>query len=208
MFSSFRESSGLRRDSSESSIPSWSSWFVSPILSPWPHSVSIVMIDGLMYHFFCVSDVDYEFSLLQLVDKLTNGTRIDVNEVGTRVRFYPGMIQGGLLMDHECGTSRGVGYYIEFLCTVAPFGKKPMEVLLSGCTNVEGDLSIDALQEMTIRMMTYFGIDKSGLAIDVISRGFAPEGGGKVRFSCPVVRRLNSVDRLSSGKIRRIRGTA
>ena len=33
-----------------------------------------------------------EASLVRLVDKITNGSRVEINETGTRITFVPGMV--------------------------------------------------------------------------------------------------------------------
>ena len=51
-----------------------------------------------------------EASFIRLIDKLTNGTRIEISDTGTSVRLIPGFIQGGIVQ-HDCGLDRGIGYF-------------------------------------------------------------------------------------------------
>ena len=51
---------------------------------------------------------DFEASFLRLIDKLTDGTKIEINETGTALKFKPGIIIGGDIT-HDCGTSRSIG---------------------------------------------------------------------------------------------------
>ena len=51
---------------------------------------------------------DYEAGFLRLVDKLTSGCQVEINETGTRLRYRPGMISGGTV-EHECGGERAIG---------------------------------------------------------------------------------------------------
>lgn len=44
---------------------------------------------------------DYEINLIRLFDKVTNGTRIEVNDTGTAVDYQPGLLYGGTIQ-HEC----------------------------------------------------------------------------------------------------------
>jgi RNA 3'-terminal phosphate cyclase-like protein len=119
---------------------------------------------------------DYEASLLRLLEKVTNGTVVEINETGprslsrvcaacaacccaalrcarcatahvalrarrrhlraltrlpawcgragTRLRYTPGVIAGGGSLEHDCGTSRAIGYFLEPLVVLALFGKK------------------------------------------------------------------------------------
>lgn len=79
---------------------------------------------------------EYEINLLRLVDKLTNGMNLVVNEVGTKIAFQPGLLIGGEI-EHECCKQRGIGYYLELIFMLAPFFKKGMKITLRGVTNNE-----------------------------------------------------------------------
>ena len=48
---------------------------------------------------------DYEASFLRLLDKLCNGTRVDINHTGTVVKYKPGLLIGGKVT-HDCPPSR------------------------------------------------------------------------------------------------------
>ncbi len=43
---------------------------------------------------------------------------------GTRLRYTPGVIAGGGALEHDCGASRAIGYFLEPLVVLALFGKK------------------------------------------------------------------------------------
>lgn len=51
---------------------------------------------------------DFEISLLKLIDKVTNGTIIELNETGTSLFFQPGLLFGSRV-EHECSVQRGLG---------------------------------------------------------------------------------------------------
>lgn len=68
------------------------------------------------------------------MDKVTNGTEIEVNETGTSVYFQPGLLDGGDIK-HECCKQKCISYYLEVLFALAPFCKKPLNCTLSGVTN-------------------------------------------------------------------------
>jgi RNA 3'-terminal phosphate cyclase-like protein len=44
--------------------------------------------------------------------------------IGTSLRYRPGIVVGGSGLQHECGTSRSIGYFLEPLVCVALFGRK------------------------------------------------------------------------------------
>lgn len=51
---------------------------------------------------------EFEVNLIRLIDKITNGTVIELNETGTSIYFQPGLLHGGAL-EHECSTQRAIG---------------------------------------------------------------------------------------------------
>ncbi len=90
----------------------------------------------------CILLTDFEACFLRLVEKISNGCVIEINETGTQLMFRPGILVGGKIGDHECSVSRGIGYFMEGLLCLAPFCKKPLEVTLSGVTNNTIDISV------------------------------------------------------------------
>lgn len=51
---------------------------------------------------------DFEVNLIRLLDKITNGTVIELNQTGTALYFQPGILQGGSVT-HECSVKRSIG---------------------------------------------------------------------------------------------------
>lgn len=51
---------------------------------------------------------EFEISLLKLLDKVTNGTIVELNETGTSLYFQPGLLFGGNI-EHNCSVQRGLG---------------------------------------------------------------------------------------------------
>lgn len=52
----------------------------------------------------------FEVSLIRLLDKISNGTEIEINKSGTSIYFKPGLLNGGTLT-HDCNLGRGIGEY-------------------------------------------------------------------------------------------------
>jgi len=50
-----------------------------------------------------------EGGFVRLLDKLTNGSKIEVNDTGTQITYQPGVLLGGRI-EHPCSLQRGVGY--------------------------------------------------------------------------------------------------
>lgn len=51
---------------------------------------------------------EFEVNFIRLLDKITNGTIIQLNETGTSLYFQPGLLYGGTV-DHECSLQRSIG---------------------------------------------------------------------------------------------------
>ena len=72
---------------------------------------------------------EHEVSFLRLVEKVSNGTLVEINETGTAFRLRPGVLVGGRHA-HDCGDlargGRSVGWYLEPLLLLALFGKRPL----------------------------------------------------------------------------------
>ncbi|KAG6837284.1 hypothetical protein H0H93_011886 [Arthromyces matolae] len=149
---------------------------------------------------------DFEVSFLRLLEKITNGTVIEISVTGTAILLKPGIISGGPLT-HDCSLSRSIGYYLEPIIMLAPFCKIPLQLTLRGITTDENDLSVDLLRTVTLPHLQLFGIS-DGLELRIKKRGAPPEGGGEIQFLCPIVKQVKTLNFVEPGKIKRIRGIA
>lgn len=150
---------------------------------------------------------DFEASFIRLLDKITNGSRIEINQTGTTLYYQPGLLYGGSV-EHDCSVLRGIGYYLEALLCLAPFMKHPLKIVLRGVTNDQVDPSVDVLKATALPLLKQFGIDGESFELKILRRGMPPGGGGEVLFSCPVRKVLKPVQLTDPGKIKRIRGMA
>ena len=126
---------------------------------------------------------DYEMSLLKLLEKVTNGSVVNINKTGTRLIFRPGMIDcnEGLPIEHECHLARNLTYYLEVVVPLAVFGKTILNLTLKGSTDDNFDQSIDCFKNAWQHLLKIFAAEGS-LDITVQKRGFAPLGGGVVQI--------------------------
>lgn len=150
---------------------------------------------------------EFEASFIRLLDKITNGSNIEVNETGTAILYQPGLLHGGKI-SHDCCTQRSIGYYLEPLLCLGPFCKKPLEVTLTGVTNDQTDPSVDNIRHGSIPVLKKFLQDDEGIELKTIKRGAPPNGGGEIFFSCPISRYMRPLQFTDPGKIKRIRGVA
>lgn len=150
---------------------------------------------------------EYEVSLIRLLDKITNGTTIELNETGTALYFQPGLLHGGALT-HDCSTQRGIGYYLEVLVMLGLFCKQPLNATLRGVTSNNIDPSVDLVKTSMLNTLKIFILDDEGLDLKITKRGMLPLGGGEVTFKCPVRTQLRPLQLTEWGMVKRIRGTA
>lgn len=128
-----------------------------------------------------------------------------LHTAGTVLNFTPGVITNGRRLTHDCGTSRGIGYFLELLLCVAPFGKQPLHVTLTGITNDNRDPSVDIIRTVTLPLLKRFGVEE-GIELKVTKRGAPPLGGGEVVVQCPIVRKVSPLRLLDASKVKRVRG--
>ncbi|WIA28864.1 hypothetical protein OEZ86_011390 [Tetradesmus obliquus] len=155
---------------------------------------------------------DYEASLLRLMEKLTNGCLVEINETGTSLRYRPGIIICGSGLVHDCGSSRSIGYFLEVLVLLALFAKRPLSITLRGITNDHVDPSIDTWRTVSLPLLRRAaGLDEAAagsLELKVVRRGARPGGGGEVQLRVPLVRALPLVSMSDEGMVKRVRGIA
>ena len=85
---------------------------------------------------------DFEANFLRLLEKVVNGCEVTISETGTSMRYRPGLIVGGEGLQHDCGTSRAIGYFVQPLLVLAPFAKTQLSITLKGVTNGPDDVSV------------------------------------------------------------------
>lgn len=156
---------------------------------------------------------DFEANFLRLLEKLTNGSHVEISYTGTSILFKPGVIAGGKVV-HDCSLTRGIGYWLEWVVCLAPFAKKEFSITLRGVTNMDGDLGVDTIRTVTLPHLSLFlPLDSlstlaSSLELRIAKRGSAPLGGGEVHFRCPVIKNLTTLNFTAPGRIKKIRGIA
>ncbi len=155
----------------------------------------------------------HEASLLRLIEKVTNGSVVEISETGTSLRFKPGVVVGGRNLVHDCGKARAIGYFLEPLVLLSLFGKKPLSITLKGITNDDIDPSVDCFRSVTMLLLREFGagaedFGQKPLDLRVNKRGMRPAGGGEVYLQCPTIKSVKSVRMLDEGMVKRVRGIA
>lgn len=98
--------------------------------------------------------------------------------------YKPGLIVNGTIT-HNCPLSRAVGYFIEPILLLAPFGKSALSLTVKGITSNGIDLGVDTIRTAIFPIYNKFGIMRQELR--VIKRGSPPLGGGEVNVFLPHV---------------------
>ena len=102
-------------------------------------------------------------SLLKLLEKVTNGSVVNINKTGTRLIFRPGMIDcnEGLPIEHACHLERNITYYLEVVVPIAIFGKTFLNLTLTGNTDDNIDQSIDSFKNAWNHLLKNFGAERT-----------------------------------------------
>jgi len=97
---------------------------------------------------------------------------VDISITGTTIGFRPGFIAGSppaaiRSHQHDCPSSKPIGYFLEPLLVLAAFGKAPINVLLTGLTGgLDGEPSVDLLRVGLLPVLKRFGIEDYELRVD------------------------------------------
>merc|ERR1712232_660595 len=86
-------------------------------------------------------------------------------------------------------------------------GKRPLSIRLRGVTNGGPDITCDTFRTATLPLLAKFGISDA-LIFKITKRGALPGGGGEVTLSCPTLKKIDPVEFLDEGKVKRVRGVA
>eukprot|EP00171_Calliarthron_tuberculosum_P013721 IDg13721t1 len=164
-----------------------------------------------------------EVSFIRLLDKVSSGSGIHINDTGTVLVFRPGHLTGAPrgVLTHQCHASRTLSYYARPLLSLAPFFKTPVRVVLRGATHGCGnaDTCADAVSAVSAPLLRRLALGSSLSPTATVQRrafadatGAVPGDGdapGEILISCGVLgAKLRAVDLMSAGGVKRIRGIA
>lgn len=135
---------------------------------------------------------EYEVNFIRLLDKITDGARITINNTGTQLRYDPGALVGApKTIVHDCPESRCVTYWLEGLVLLLPFARNVTKLKLRGVTNDGVDVSVDSFRTVSLVLLKKFftvkkdaldcvgaNFDESGLSLKVERRGCRTVVGG------------------------------
>jgi RNA 3'-phosphate cyclase len=134
--------------------------------------------------------------------RLTNARVEGLSIRSTELVFEPGIVEGGRYRV-DIGTAGSITLILQALMPAAAFASKPLEVEITGGTDVSMAPSIDYLINVTLptlRKMGYAG------EVELVRRGHYPRGGGVVRARIEPVQKLRAIRLTEAGKVTRIAG--
>ena len=120
---------------------------------------------------------DCEVSFLRLVESMTNGTFVEINETGTQVRIKPGFVVNGDV-EHECCLTRSIGWYLEGILPLACFGKADLRLDVTGVTDgfENSEASVDYVKNSMLPLLKRFGVgaDEDEVSVSFCLPSFRP----------------------------------
>ncbi len=138
--------------------------------------------------------------LVQMTDAEAEGLRVG----STRVRFIPRERRGGRYR-FDVGTAGSVSLIIQAVLPVALFADSPVEVKLTGGTDVPMAPPIDYMRFVFTRNLGLMGAQAE---VELLRRGHYPRGGGRVILRVRPVRGLSSIELTERGEVEGIFGVA
>ncbi len=110
------------------------------------------------------------------------GGRVHGLALGAReLLFEPGAVRGGTFR-FDVGTAGSIALVLQAVLPVAIFARQAFSLHIRGGTDVRGAPPMDYLRHVLLPLLQRMG---ASLQIDVVRRGYYPQGGGEVRVEVP-----------------------
>jgi len=139
---------------------------------------------------------------VEALARLTNARVEGLSIRSTELVFEPSVVEGGRYRV-DIGTAGSITLILQALMPAAAFASKPVEVEITGGTDVPMAPSIDYLMNITLptlRKMGYVG------EIELVRRGHYPRGGGVVRARIEPAQKLRAIHLTEAGKVTCVAG--
>ena len=122
----------------------------------------------------------------------------------TSIGFRPGRAIGGRY-ELDVGTAGSVTLVLQACMLASVRAPMATELEIKGGTNVRMSPPVDYYIEVLLPLLNRMGLDAE---MEVLSRGFYPQGGGAVRVILPPAPALHPLDLPERGKLEEVGGTA
>lgn len=135
-----------------------------------------------------------------ICDAETEGVFVGSKEIV----FRPGELVGGDF-DLDVGTAGSISLVLQSCLIPSVVARTRTRLVIKGGTDVNWSPPIDHMRLVHLPLLERFG---PSCHLELLSRGFYPEGGGEVSVEVSPVARLDPVDLSSRGAVLRIEGVA
>ncbi len=122
----------------------------------------------------------------------------------TNIVFKPCQLTGGSF-DFDVGTAGSIALVLQSCLLPAAMSKSGVNLVVKGGTDVKWSPPIDFMRLVHLPILTRFG---PACDLEIISRGFYPEGGGEVSVEISPVTKLSGLDLGERGDVLSIDGCA
>nr|UXY88459.1 RNA 3'phosphate cyclase [Cryptomonas curvata] len=100
---------------------------------------------------------NFELDILCLADKFSTGSIIKINENGTIIDFFPGIIEKQKI-EHIPTSFRSLSYYLEFIIYLILNSTKRNEIKLTGIRSGSIDISLENILYVSIPLVRKLGL--------------------------------------------------
>ena len=134
------------------------------------------------------------------------GARVSgAREGSTEIEFAPGPIAPPVTWNLEVGTAGSVMLILQALLPCLAVAGKPVDVTLTGGTNNPWAPPFEYFRWVLLPQLERMGVR---VAAELVSRGFYPKGGGRLRVRVHCADRIEPVALRERGRLRRLWGIA
>ncbi len=141
---------------------------------------------------------------IEAVAKIADAEVDDLYPGSKGIVFRPGQLVGGEY-EFDVGTAGSISLVLQSCLVPAALARSRVVMTIKGGTDVRWSPPIDYMRLVHVPILRAFG---PSLDLDVVTRGFYPEGGGEVVAEVSPVGGLAAVDIGTQGKVLRIEGIA
>ena len=141
---------------------------------------------------------------IEVVASLCDARVDGLHRGSTEISFHPGELLGGDFR-FDIGTAGSISLVIQGCLLPALLSKAATNIALTGGTDVRWSPPVDYIRMVHLPVIAKLG---AGCELELISRGFYPEGGGEVNLAVHPTGGLLPISLTSPGDLKRIRGVS
>jgi RNA 3'-terminal phosphate cyclase-like protein len=145
---------------------------------------------------------NFELDILCLADKFSSESIIKINENGTIIDFFPGIIEKQKI-EHTSTSFRSLSYYIEFIIYLILNSNKRNEIKLTGIRSGSIDISLENILYVSIPLIRRLGL--RDIRFKVYSCLFSSLYNTEIIIFFPKLQTIKQFTLINVGEINKIR---